>query len=129
MSTLNESSLRRPEWTEGRKVVLGDGQEWTFPKAKRVLYPSRSAEGKIGISMSPPFGPEFHELSRAVDVPAGVPVPFGPLVTCAGTLLVRNYDLSDDQLGEILSLDLSEAIRPMWEAVYAVILDLNPPAA
>ena len=61
---LDEQSLRRPEFTEGRKVTLGDGQEWVFPQPHAILYPVFGPDRKISLGFGYSYGYEYRGLRR-----------------------------------------------------------------
>lgn len=128
-----ESECRRPEFTEGYKVTLGDGQEWTFPKPVLRLLPVRKEAGGFGLETAPPFGPDYQaELTRYVDLAVeDEDSAFESMclrVSLAATLLTRNYDLSDEEIQGLLYVEggASEAAREMWSEVDAVVMGRAP---
>ena len=103
---LNEIALRKPGFSEGRKVVLADGQAWTFPRPKIRLKP-RIVDGKVEIGGGPSFGPEYDEQLDVlfgvtdVDPAERLRVKFEVAVR----LLAANYNLRPDELAELIVLE------------------------
>ncbi len=117
---LDERALRRPEFTAGPEVVLGDGQAWTLPRPTLRLFPVRDADGRIAVGGGPSFGAEYEALMdelagcEADDATARLTVQF----RMAALLLTRNYDLSDRDLRELLVVDAEDpACRERWRAI------------
>jgi hypothetical protein len=101
---LNEESLRRAEFSEGTRIRLADGQEWTFPKPWIRLFPRRGQDGKIDVGGGLTFGSTFNELlDEYVELDEDKVIPkVGVQFRMACLLLVQNYDLSDKQLEQLL---------------------------
>ena len=106
-TTLNEQGLRRAEFSEGRKIVLADGQEWTFPKPWIRLFPRRGDDGKVAMGGGLTFGSTYNELLDEYaetdddDIFGKITVQF----RMASLLLVQNYDLTDKHLESLLVLE------------------------
>ena len=68
---LDEKALRKPGFSEGYRVTLADGQEWTLPKPK-IRFKPKVVDGKVEVGGGPSFGPEFDQqldiLFGVVDV-------------------------------------------------------------
>ena len=131
MSKLDEAALRRPEFTEGSKVRLGDGQEWTFPRPVLRLIPVRKPDGRIGVGEPPPYGEDYQRelidlLNGCDDTPEGRYRYVEAAMQLAAKLLLMNYDLTFDQLSELLYYDLEGSTREMWEAIDQVIVGQAP---
>ena len=107
---LDEKSLRKPGFSEGLKVILADGQEWTLPKP-RIRFKPRIVDGKVEIGGGPSFGPEFDDK---LDILFGVAEadPAERLrvkFEVAVRLLAANYDLEARRLRRA---DRSRTRRP-----------------
>lgn len=131
-----EPECRRPEFSEGCKVKLADGQEWTFPKPILSLAPYRKEDGSLGLQRRAPFGAEFAAMfDRYIDKMAGETeddlLAFLTLrVVLAVELLSRNYDLTDDEIQELFILDLdSPESTAMCHAIDEVLQGRNPKKA
>jgi hypothetical protein len=122
---LDDAALRRHEWSEVSKIKLCDGQEWTFPRPVVGFSPVRK-DGKWTAEQRAPYGDEFREASRAyIAMPRDSPSDFvaflGARINLAAELLYRNYDLTDDQLVELLDVTNDEASLDMWTEIDRLI--------
>ena len=54
------SHCGKPGFSEGYRVTLADGQEWTLPKPK-IRFKPKIVDGKVEIGGGPSFGPEFDD--------------------------------------------------------------------
>ncbi|WP_165251175.1 hypothetical protein [Paludisphaera soli] len=131
--TFDEAALRRPEFTEGYKAALGDGREWTFPKAVLRIVPARLADGSFGVKETPPYGDDYQAdlrvvLDNADDTPEGIYRYVVARMTLAAKLLLRNYDLTDDQLADLLYFDTGGGTNAMWAAIDRIIVGDAPKA-
>ena len=125
---LNEKALRKPSFSDGYKVTLADGQEWTLPKPRIRLKP-RIVEGKVEVTGSPTFGPEFDE---ALDVLYGVKVvePIEHLrvkFEMAVQLLSANYNLANEDLFDLIVFEPgNETSDKRWEQLSRAIMGIVP---
>jgi len=125
---LDEKALRKPGFTEGHKVTLADGQEWTFPRPRIRLKP-RIVDGKVEIGGGPSFGPEYDDQLDAlfgaveVDPVERLRVKFEMAVR----LLSANYDLKHEDYSELIVLEPGEpASDDRWEQLSNVLLGIAP---
>ena len=125
---LDERALRKPEFSEGHRVVLADGQEWTFPKP-RIRFKPRICDGKVEIGGGPSFGPEFDDQ---LDILFGI-VEAEPIerlrvkFEMAIRLLQANYELTDSDLGELLELEPGDASNDeRWKQITRVVMAISP---
>jgi len=126
---LDEASLRRPEFSDGHRVILGDGQAWTLPRPWLRLYPVRDANGQISVGGGVGFGTEFEALVD--ELTAGDPDDLtGRLAIqfrMAALLLTRNYHLTDRDLRELLVVDASDPnCRERWAEINQVLMGRPP---
>lgn len=122
---LDEAALRRPEWTEGTKVRLCDGQEWTFPRPVIGFTPVRK-DGVWTAEQRPPYGDEFQaEKTAYLAMPRDTMDQYvawvGKRINLAAELLYRNYDLTDDQLVELLDMSDDDQCIDMWNQIERLI--------
>jgi hypothetical protein len=122
-TTLNETELRTEAFTEGRRVQLADGQEWTFPKPKSRFYPARDANGKFGLGGGSTYDEEYRELmstylgSNENDIYARWTIK----VQIICHLLLANYSLSDEALAALLTVNFEdESNMGMWQSLTPV---------
>lgn len=113
----DERALRRPEFSQGPEVTLGDGGRWHFPVPTLRLYPVRGVDGRIAVGGGDSFGAEYEAMMDELaecdpeDATARLTIQF----RMAALLLNRNYDLSDGDLRELLVIDVEdEGCRDRW---------------
>lgn len=126
---LDEPSLRRPEFSDGPKVVLGDGQAWTLPRPWLRLYPVRDREGRIAVGGGPSFGAAFEDLID--DLTACDPDDFSARLTIqfqmTSLLLSQNYRLTDRDLRLLLIVDAADPdCRERWAKINQVLMGRSP---
>jgi hypothetical protein len=126
---LDELALRKPGFSEGYKVALADGQEWTFPKPRIRFRPKIGADGKVEVGGGPSFGPEY---DRQLDVLFGVTEaePVEQLrvkFEVAVRLLSANYDLTAEQLGDLVVFEPGdEPAEERWEQLSRAVMGIAP---
>ncbi len=126
---LDERALRQPGFTEGTKIILGDGQEWTFPKPWLRLYPVRGADGQLTVGGGLSHGWDYDDLvDRLVDCdPADTAGRLALQFQMAAELLCRNYHLADPDLRTLLVIDVADpACEVRWAAINQVLLGRPP---
>jgi hypothetical protein len=100
---LDENQHRRPAFDEANAapVVLADQQTWYLPKPWLEVRPTFKGGRAVDSAPALTCGPEFDALMQAVQDAQG-----DDIITAGATLtahmLLRNYDLTDDQLGTVL---------------------------
>jgi hypothetical protein len=125
---LDERGLRKPGFSEGCKITLADGQEWTLPKPK-ICFRPKVIGGRVEIGGGPSFGPEFDD---ELDILFGVsdPDPIERLrvkFDLAVRLLSANYVLTPENLGELLVLEpANEVSIGRWEQLTSAIMGVAP---
>jgi hypothetical protein len=125
-----EADVRRAEFSEGRKIRLADGQEWTVPKPWLRFYAKRGNDGKIGLGGGMTWGSDYNVLldeyaeSGDDDFYERLTVQF----RMASLLLLQNYDLTDKQLESLLVLEPdNEDNRAMWQDdILPLVLGIAP---
>jgi hypothetical protein len=129
---LDEQALRRPGFTEGPRIVLGDGQSWTFPRPWLRLYPVRAEDGHLTVGGGMSFGAHYDELvDRLVDCdPGDTTGRLALQFQMAAALLDHNYTLSDRDLRRLLAIDLADPeCEPRWQQINHVLLGSPPKAS
>ena len=126
---LDEWALRRPGFTEGTRIVLGDGQLWTFPRPWLRLYPVRAEDGQLTVGGGMGFGALHDDLvDQLVDCEPGDTM--GRLTLqfqMASALLAHNYELSDRNLRSLLAIDLADPeCESRWQQINQVLLNSPP---
>jgi hypothetical protein len=126
---LVEAERRKDGFTEGNKVTLADGQEWTFPKPRLRFFPYRGDDGKMGLGGSGTFDQEYRELFTAfTECDKDEPYQYWTLkIQIACHLLLANYELSDAELADLMPVMFDdESNMEMWANLSPVLLSQPP---
>jgi hypothetical protein len=126
---LVEAERRKEGFTEGNKVTLADGHEWTFPKPKLRFFPCRGADGKMGLGAAGTFDQEYRELFTAfTEADKDEPFEFWSIkIQIACHLLLANYDLSDVELADLMPVIFDDDRNmEMWATLSPVCLSSPP---
>jgi hypothetical protein len=126
---LDESALRKPGFTEGPRIVLGDGQPWAFPHPRLSLYPVRAADGRITAGGGMGYGVDYADLvDQLVDCdPGDTNARLALQFQMAASLLDRNYTLGDRDLRRLLAIDLADSeCETRWAQINQVLLGRPP---
>lgn len=127
---LNEPARRRPGFRDGPRIVLGDGQEWTFPRPWLRLYPARAvAGGPLSAQGKPSYGTDYLALvDQLVDCdPADIPARLALQFQMAACLLERNYELDDHDLARLLAIDVADPdCEARWLQINQVLMGRPP---
>ena len=126
---LDERALRRDAFTEGSRIVLGDGQAWAFPLPVLRLYPVRAPDGRLTVGGGPGYGSDYADLvDQLVDCdPGDTTARLALQFQMAALLLERNYTLTDRNLRRLLAIDLADpACEPRWAQINQVLLGRPP---
>ena len=127
---LDEKGLRKPTFSEGTRVRLADGQEWTFPRPRLRIYPRRDPEGKFYAAGGPSYGPDFEdrydEFMESVATRDDTPECLYRIeclhLELAAILLLANYELDDRDLRRLLVIEYDDPeSEARWEAVNDVL--------
>lgn len=125
---LDERALRKPGFQEGYRVKLADGQEWAFPKPRMVFKP-KIVNGTIDFDGGPSFGPEFDDkLEVLLGVREATPVERLRIkFEMAVRLLKANYDLRDEDFGELIVLVVGDPVSDeRWDELDKVLAGSSP---
>jgi hypothetical protein len=125
---LDEKALRREGFSEGPKVKLGDGQEWTFPEPRPIFFPRRDGDGKVSLDARRTYDADYldrlDDLFAAEDGVRRLEIE----TELAVGLLLRNYDLDDQAIRRLFATVADDpAGRAMWDEIEGVILGLAGP--
>jgi hypothetical protein len=127
---LDEKALRKPGFTEGRAVILADGQAWTFPRPRIRLRP-KFVDGQVVIAGGQVFGPEFDDKLNVLfgssdeesDGWARLGVEFELVVRLLGV----NYDLAPVDFEELLVMEPGDPDSDeRWRQLEELILGAAP---
>lgn len=126
---LDEKALRKPEFTEGFRIVLADGQSWSFPEAVFRLFPVVDPSGTVSVGGRRSYGKDHDQIIDALMGGEDVE-EFERLrlrFSAAVSLISRNYDLTPEDMASLLVLDRSrpETIEA-WAKIDRIILGLPP---
>jgi len=126
---LDERSLRKPTFSDGYPVRLADGQDWTFPKPRIRFRPKIRPDGRVEVGGGPSFGPEYDAmLDTLFGVTEAEPVEqLRVKFEMAVRLLSANYELTAEQLGELIVLEPGdETSDERWEQLSRVLMGIAP---
>ncbi len=103
---MNEAEFRKPTFDleDTVPVTLGDNTEWRFPRIWFSLRPRFSGGRATAMKLTSSAGTEFDALKQAVEDAPGDEGGDWTLAAAnlAAYLLSLNYDLTDEQLQELL---------------------------
>jgi hypothetical protein len=102
---VDETAKRRETFdlASSAPVVLADKQTWHFPKPRFEIRPSFAGGRAVGTHPVVTQGPELDELVDAVGKCEDAATLLVGAATLGAHLLIRNYDLTDDELGELFA--------------------------
>jgi len=127
---INERSKRREEFDESRSnpVVLSDGQTWHLPKPWVAIHPMFEGGKPVDNWKCFTYGPELDALVEAIGEAEGTVASVMAGVGLAAYLLLRNYELNDAELAEVLVYNAGDpASHDMLSAVFDVALGRTGP--
>lgn len=109
----NEASCRRDIFSQDVPVVLCDGQEWWLPKPRVVFRPTYGPNG-YGTRMSSMWGDDYYKLIQDLIDSNGKEFDhvLGAQFALCSELLLRNYNLTHEQIAELIYFDLNEDPDP-----------------
>ena len=125
---LDEIALRKPGYSEGIKVTMADGQQWTIPKP-RIRFKPRIVDGKVEIGGGPSFGPEFDDkLDILLGVAEADPAErLRVKFEVAVRLLATNYNLEPENFADLIVLEPGDpASDDRWDQLCNAIMGIAP---
>ena len=126
----DERALRRSEFRDGPQVRLADGQLWTFPRPRLRIRPIRNSEtGRIEVGGGSRFGADFDAIfDELIETPPEDSLARWALqFELASVVLSLNYNLTDDDLAELLDTDMeSQDSTEMWKGILPVLTGQAP---
>ena len=101
---LPETEYRRETFDEefSEAVVLADGQEWYFPKPWLAFRPVFRDGKPVDSVRYFSCGPELDSLLEAISSAETLTGQLMAAMALAGLMLLRNYDLTDEELATVL---------------------------
>lgn len=113
---LDEQSLRRPDFVEGSPVVLADQQTWHF---RRPTVRHVPADTPIGFDVRVRFDDDgtFSRLWREMREAEEGPRAIATMLAAGRYLLLANYDLTADQVGDLIQFAFGEEDDPEGERI------------
>lgn len=124
---LDELSLRRPDFVEGEPVVLADGQAWQLRRPIVRFVPAETESGFavcLSLNNDGTYGSHYRRYEA---VEPGQPV-IAESLALARAVLLANYDLTPEQVGELIQFGASDDDPEGWrirEEVMAVCLGMG----
>jgi hypothetical protein len=131
---LDEVALRRPEFQEGIKVKLGDGQEWTFPPVRMRVIPVFDGDGAIKAKQLAIVAKQegIQELNDMIDYSLDEgEFRFIDWMTkrmaAAAKVLLLNYALTGENLAELLYWERdNEESEERWNLIASALMGIRP---
>jgi hypothetical protein len=129
---LNEKDCRKPEFVGGIPIRLADGNEWWFAEPRVRFRPADTEMGFEEFLWNNDNG-EFHRLAiKHEDLllhdPEDMADRTDEWISCeikmARMMLERNYDLSLEQLQQILHLNYDQKNDPVATGIRAAIIGI-----
>lgn len=112
MDKFDEQALRRDTFTEGREVVLADGQSWSLARPYVIFRIDSTASGFIETLRLDGDDGAFSALMKRYDA-AETNFEYMTAIALIGHLLLtRNYDLTPDQVGDLMPFGFDEDTEP-----------------
>ena len=127
---LDERALPRPGFTEGPRIVLGDGQAWAFPRPLAAALPGarrrRPAHGRGRPGLRAPTSPTS-STSSSIATPTTRRPGWPSSSRWPASLLAATTTLTDRDLRRLLAIDLADpALRAAWAQINQVLLGRPP---
>jgi hypothetical protein len=129
---LDELALRRPEFQEGVRVKLCDGQDWTFPRVRLRLIPKLTPDGEVKTDVKRFYAAD---VEKFLDYEINEnDFNFIDWMTkrfaAAAKLLLVNYDITGEQLAELLYWERDDdASEERWQSIDSAVLGILPKAS
>lgn len=125
---IDESSRRRPGFRGDVAVELSDSQTWHLPIPRIRFRPARDDAGKITAKQSYSFGPEYlakveaYYEAKEDETEAGGERILLATLDLASAVLLANYDLTDDEVGELIQFDFGLPVDEANVAMRSTLL-------
>lgn len=105
-----ESECRKPGWSDWIAVKLADGQEWNLPRPKVEYLPVFVDDEPTyqGVPGRLSFGVQFERGHSAMEAAGDPAERLQALAEVVAGLLLQNYDLTTEQLEDLLPLVVHE---------------------
>lgn len=126
---LDEKALRRPDFTEGVRLKLADGQEWEIPRPVYQIFPRFADDGSVTVHSKVTFGGEIDYFLDLDEAPEGTAIvdDIARRMSVMAKLLRRNYSLTNDDLGVLLSMNRRDPeSAAMWLVIDRVLVGEMP---
>lgn len=134
-----ETEVRKPGWVEGVWITLADDQKWCFPKPvvlpkatkfKRKLELGPDGAASLGMPIPIDSDPFFSLIARML---ISEDMDYLNALLNAGAILLRhNYELDDDQIGDLLCFETDASDKQttangqMWASIRDVAMGVSP---
>lgn len=122
-----EAERRREEFAGGEPVRLADGQFWTVPRPRVRIRPVRDEAGVMQLRGLFTFGDAYDAKFQAFSAARTRSEEWTALLDLVFDLMKRNYDLTDDELTDLLSWDVDDpAADERMEQLGAIVAGQAP---
>jgi hypothetical protein len=125
---LDERSLRRENFENGIECVLCDGQKWTFPPVRMRLVPKLNEDGSIAVTPKQNYSKEIDAFLNYEVKEDEFQFVDWMQKRCAAAVrtLLRNYDLTSEQVSELLYWEDTPDSDEMWKQIDSATLGIVP---
>jgi hypothetical protein len=127
---LDEQALRRPDFVPGTPVKLGDGQSWELRRPVVRFVPSANDAG-FETRLRLEGDDDYEALCRRADAAAravregGEGASTAPYIAAelamGRAILLGNYDLTPEQVADLLQFSYDPADEAGWELRLSVL--------
>jgi hypothetical protein len=113
------------------RIKLGDGQEWSFPLPRIRMVPKRNGDGQFTFGFKPAPG-QGNILGKSFDLLWTIQEQepddaWGIRFGAAACLLQMNYNLTDENLEDLIYLDKNDPETfERWRDIEQILRGLNP---
>jgi hypothetical protein len=124
---MNERELRRDEFhPDSHPIEMADGQKWHFPRP-RVRFATGFGGGRANVKTWVEHWDGFMDLlEEAARMPEGTGDWVSAHLSIAANMLLRNYDLSDQQLDELFGFETIDDLVQLILEVSRVAAGQSP---
>jgi hypothetical protein len=123
---LDEKALRKSNFTPGCPVVLADGQTWELALPVMTWRRSRAASG-FAVRLPNEEGHAYQDLFESWEKATGDAI-MESMLMLGESLLLANYNLTPEQVDEILVFSTSADGQRIQKEVMAAAMGRGPKA-
>lgn len=131
MAKLNPADLKRPEFRDGRPIVLCDGQEWILPVPTVIGTVNHAVhtDGQFDfVGARNKLDPEADELLEDLLFAESGIDRLTAIYRASERLLLLNYSLTPNQAARLLQFSPDDPEnQEMWDSLTALVMGADGP--